>query len=363
MRSVSALFLLALLPFAAGSGAALAVEAEVARAETGLEWLEEMERYFDEHPELKDTPSSGWKPYNRKKWFLEPRLTDGKLPDPLARWNVWEEKQARAAQVAPRSTWFQIGPTNMSGRITSIAFDPTNADVVHVGSASGGVWKSTDGGDTWITTTDELPTLGVGGLVVLPSDPDVVLLGTGEGAGGGSGVDGVGILKSTDAGLTWNVTSFTRPVSGSHGFHHMEANPLTDTILAGATDGLWRSTDAGDTWTQVRTNGQWYDVKWKPGDANRVYAAKGASGATRGVYVSTDDGATWSKSGTGQPANGSIHKTKIALSAADPTMIYVHYVNSSATERSASTAARTRARRGVSGWTTRTSPGVRAGTT
>jgi hypothetical protein len=107
----------------------------------------------------------------------------------------------------------------------------------------------------------------------------------------------------------------------------IEANPITSTLLAGATDGLWRSTDEGQTWTQVQIGGNWYDVVWKPGDANRCYTVRGGSGNGNGVKVSTDDGVTWVMAGTGQPLAGSMGKTKLAVSADEPTWVYAGFSN------------------------------------
>jgi hypothetical protein len=288
-----------------------------------------MGTFFEENPHLKSQRGSGWKPYNRIRWATARRLTEGRLPAWGARWEVWLEKQRRARSASPRSTWFEIGPVHLSGRALDIEFHPTDPSIVFVGSATGGLWMSTDGGDTWVTTTEELPTLGIGAVTVLPWDPDIVLVATGEATMNYGRAGGVGVLKSTDAGLTWNPTGLSYPAAGlwGHGFHAMEVNPLTGTILAGATDGLWRSTDEGDTWTAVRTGGDYYDVKWKPGDANRVYCAKGSASGGNNVKVSTDDGLTWTKAGTGQPAGFQIGKTKIAVTPADPTVIYAYYTN------------------------------------
>ncbi|MFH1312646.1 MAG: T9SS type A sorting domain-containing protein [Candidatus Eisenbacteria bacterium] len=296
----------------------------------GLVWLNEMARFYEEYPELKEQRGSGWKPYNRVKWLLEPRMTDDKLPDFGARWEAWQARMEREADLgrAPLASWFAIGPVNMSGRIISIDFHPTNPDIVYVGAASGGLWKSDDGGDTWRTTTDELPTLAVGAICVLPWDPDVVLIGTGEGTGAYPGLFGVGILKSVDGGETWSTTGLSYPVSAGSGTNVIEANPYTGTILAGTREGLFRSTDDGETWTEEQSTGRWYDVKWKPGDPSRVYAAKGFGLGNNNVKVSTDDGLTWYKAGTGQPPGDEVGKTKIAVSAADPSVIYANYTSS-----------------------------------
>jgi hypothetical protein len=287
-------------------------------------WLDERGAYFELHPELKKTKGSGWKPYNRAKWFYEQRLVDGVPPSSLARWVVWEKVFDDVGHGGgSAATWFSLGPTNYAGRVLDIEFHPGDTNIVYVGSASGGLWRSTDQGGTWAPLTDDLPSLAIGAVAVLPSNPNIVLIGTGEGANGD--VYGVGILKSTDAGFSWAQTDFVRPVEGFHGFHVMEVNPLTGTILAGATDGLWRSTDDGETWLQARVGGDYYDVKWKPGDANRAYTVKGSDASGNNVKVSTDDGVTWTRVGTGQPASLVIGKSKLAVSAADPSTVYALY--------------------------------------
>jgi photosystem II stability/assembly factor-like uncharacterized protein len=211
----------------------------------------------------------------------------------------------------------------------ALTFDPTDTDVLYAGSASGGLWKSTDGGLAWLPLTDELPTLAVGGVAVILASPNVVLIGTGEATLNVDRVGGVGILKSTDGGTTWATTSVSYSVASGHGFHVLRANPANGTVLAGATDGLWRSTDEGDTWDLVRAGGNYYDVQWKPGDANRVYTCKGNDSVGNNVKVSTDDGVTWASAGTGQPSSGLIGKTKIAVTPDDPATIYTMYAESS----------------------------------
>ena len=300
-----------------------------AAAEHVSEWLARKQRAFELYPEYQDLPGHGWKPYHRLKWFYEQRLVNGEEPEVGARWLVWEEK-IRREQAAPsaRATWFSVGPSNLAGRILALAFDPTDTDILYAGSASGGLWKSTSGGTSWMPLTDELPTLAVGGVAVSPLNPNVVVIGTGEGTLNIDRVGGVGVLKSTDAGATWSTTGLGYAVSSGHGFHVIRANPVSGTLLAGATDGLYRSTDEGDTWDVVRNGGNYYDVQWKPGDANRVYACKGNDAAGNNVKVSTDDGVTWAAAGTGQPASSLVGKTKIAVTPADPTVIYAIYAES-----------------------------------
>ncbi|MCA9728626.1 MAG: hypothetical protein KC729_13135, partial [Candidatus Eisenbacteria bacterium] len=209
-------------------------------------WYQEMAQYYAAHPELRDQRGSGWMPYSRAKWFTDQRREDGRLPDPLDLWRAWEAKRAIESRLAGRAVdaanpvpapwsewtwdpsrpsggagfraddeagggthgmsgtgWFQLGPTNMSGRIISIAVHPQDPSIVYVGGAGGGLWKTTDAGDTWIPLTDFLPDLAIGGIALLPSDPDVVLIGTGEGTGTTAQLFGVGLFKSSDAGMSW----------------------------------------------------------------------------------------------------------------------------------------------------------------
>ena len=289
-----------------------------------------MGEYFEAHPELKTQRSTGWKPYNRMKWFYDQRVVRGRPSTGADLWRAWEEKQAILAS-SPRSggAWFELGPTNLSGRILAIAFDPNDADNVYVGAASGGLWKTTNGGDTWITTTDELPAIAIGGVVVHPFDSNVVLIATGEGTPNFGRVTGVGILKSTDAGLTWAQTSLTYAVNSGTAFHFMEANPFTGTILAGGNDGLWRSTDEGETWTEVNGSASYWDAKWKPGDPDRVYVTRGGAFGPCNIRVSTNDGLTWSTLSSGLPTASSLGKSKLAVSAADPSVVYAHLTSSS----------------------------------
>ncbi len=291
------------------------------------DWITEMERGFAAHPEIQDRPGHGWKPFNRFKWFYEQRMYQGQDPPVGARWQAWELKKdfRPLAEATARAPWFALGPTNVAGRILALEFDPTNSNILYAGSASGGLWKSTDAGQSWAAITDDLPSLAIGGVAVLPGNPNVVVIATGEATINIDRVAGVGILRSTDAGASWISTSLGYAMSQGHGFHFVESNPINGTLLAGATNGLWRSTDEGANWTLVKDGGDYYDGAWKPGNANTCFVAKGDDSLGNNVKISTDDGLTWDKAGTGQPLSLLIGKTKIAMSADDPNTIYALY--------------------------------------
>ena len=275
--------------------------------------------YFDDHPELVGQPGTGWKQYERFRWFVERRMVGGRLPSPADRLRAWDTKR-RVEGRGAGNAWFAIGPLNFSGLVRDLAFHPANPNVAWACAAGGGIWRTTDGGASWTPLGDDQATLGAGAVAVLPSNPNVILYGTGQPGPG----DGAGMLRSTDAGDTWHATSLVSALTDYHYIEVIEVNPITGTVLAGANDGLYRSTDGGAMWTLVSSGRYFNDVKWKPGDASRVYAAKGRDLVlgNNEIRVSTDDGLTWAKAGTGQPPSASIGRTKLAVSADAPSTVY-----------------------------------------
>src|SRR5438094_10212403 len=117
------------------------------------------------------------------------------------------------------TTWTLIGPAPInpsqtfqspaSGRLAGIAAHPTDPNIIYIAAASGGVWKTTDGGVSWTPLTDTQPTLFMGAIAVSQSNPDIIYAGTGESNNGTFAYYGRGVLKSTDAGATWTVVGQT----------------------------------------------------------------------------------------------------------------------------------------------------------
>jgi hypothetical protein len=315
--SVLATLLLSLGHLASPAGAAPQIGGE---AESPDDLFREIDQYFATHPELMTTPGSGWKPYNRMKWFTQRRMDAGLLPPEGARWEAWEQKRQTEQALGPerRAAWFSLGPVNFGGRMLSMDFDPTDPTTVYAGAASGGLWRSTDSGGSWTPLTDDLPSLAIGGVGVSRTNPSVIVIGTGEPTFNIDQVAGVGILRSTDGGSTWLTTNISRNPSSNHGFHVVTAGP-SGVFLAGGVDGLYRSADDGATWSTVAgtvggsfVNG-WYDVQWDPQDPSRVYAVKGNDTSSNGVHISTNDGQTWSLTGTGQLPSSSYGKSKLGV--------------------------------------------------
>ena len=129
-----------------------------------------------------------------------------------------------------------IGPAGMSGRVTAIAADPRNFDIMYIGTASGGLWKTTNAGTTFAPVFDEQPVASIGALAVDPVRPDIVWAGTGEGNPRNSVTGGFGIYKSLDGGKTWKLSGLQE----TRHIHRIIVNPSNpDVVYAGAIGTPW----------------------------------------------------------------------------------------------------------------------------
>lgn len=162
----------------------------------------------------------------REQWFYSQRAYPHKQIPAGARLKALKqldrmlaEDKALPSPGRLRGTWTQIGPEpaefwslgGSSGRATAVVVDPRNSNVVYLGTAGGGVWKTTDGGQNWSPLTDAQPSLAIGSLALDPSNPDIVYAGTGEENFSVDSYYGAGILKSTDGGTTWQLLPGPNP--------------------------------------------------------------------------------------------------------------------------------------------------------
>ncbi len=278
--------------------------------------------FYERHPELRRPSTRGWFAYQRLSWFYADRQSSSDPGSQLARWNAYLDQRRRELGRSPAVSppWYSLGPENIPGRIQAIAFDPTDPQVIYVGAAGGGPWKSRDGGLTWQPLGDMLPSLAVGAIAVDPRQPDIVLLGTGDPTVAYDHIYGVGILRSTDGGASWAPTNVVRdPYTVRAGFNAIDINPTTGVALAGSVDGLLRSTDSGATWSTIDSLANWTDVKWRPGSSDTAYAAKEYGG----LYRSIDGGRSFAHLAGGLPADSSMAGLlKLAVSSGGPSYVY-----------------------------------------
>jgi photosystem II stability/assembly factor-like uncharacterized protein len=198
------------------------------------------------------------------------------------------------------ANWINVGPINIqsgylshSGRINTIVTDPTNDKIAYFGAANGGVWKTTNKGQSWHATSDNAYSLAMGALAIDPTNPSILYAGTGEFSKGVGAFFGAGMLKTTDAGKTWNSAGL-----GNVGaFSRVIVNPNKPTTVyaagAGSGGGLYISTDGGSSWTKAAGGlppGDVTDITYAQFHGNdMIYAGL----PSHGVYLSQDGGVSW----------------------------------------------------------------------
>ncbi len=261
----------------------------------------------------------GFKPFKRWEWFWEPRVNaDGTFPDrdiAQREWQKWLDTHGGEQRRSP-STWTTLGPNSSAGgysgigRINCIAFHPSDSNTYWIGAPGGGLWKTTDGGTSWTNSTDNLPVIGVTGIVVEPTNPNIIYIATGDGNAGDT--YSVGVLKSTDGGTTWASTGLAWLTSQNRLIRKLQRSNNSPNVLVAATSvGMYRTADAGATWT-LMFPGNFYDVEAKPGDPQVYHAA-----TSNNIYRSTDGGLTWALQKQ-VPGSGRI---ALGVSPADPNVV------------------------------------------
>lgn len=280
----------------------------------------------------------------RLEWFLKQRTYPFETLPEGARQRAWDartEGSNRTAGGQPLA-WRAIGPRPThsdfpnnwgltSGRINAIAVSPADSNLLLVGAATGGVWRSTNGGTSFTPVTDSQVDLAVGSIVFAPSNPQIVYAGMGDAAGG---YLGSGLLRSTDAGATWTrVSNPTLPSPGTIAriaVDPTDANRVYVAQFAAQSgtslfsSGFFVSNDGGVSFTKTLT-GLTRDIVQHPTDPNILYMGvarfDGGGTSTGGVWKSTNKGQTWTRVYTVPFANAA--NVKVAVTPALPENVYV----------------------------------------
>lgn len=272
--------------------------------------------------------AGGWKQFKRWEWYWENRIDPktGAFPNKSAMEVFQEYLQQSQGARSTSGNWTSMGPSTTGGgyaglgRLNCIGFHPTDNNTFYVGAASGGVWKTSDGGSTWTPISDSIGALGVSDIIVeATAADDILYIATGD--RDHSDTYSIGVLKSTDGGATWVTTGLTWTQSQYNLINRLLRDPTNSNIFYAATDnGLYKSTDTCTNWSLIYSAQEFIDLEFKPGDPQTLYG----SNWNGDIYKSTNSGSTWSSSLT---TNGK--RTQLAVSSNDPTVVYAVMANSS----------------------------------
>ncbi|MDZ7659760.1 VPS10 domain-containing protein [Fodinibius sp.] len=232
-----------------------------------------------------------------------------------------------------------IGPALFSGRIADIAIHPNDDNIWYVAVGSGGVWKTTNDGVTWDPIFDNQSSFSIGSVTIDPTNPNTIWVGTGENVGGRHVGYGDGVYKSTDGGQTWK----NMGLKESQHISKVVVHPKNSDVIwvaaqgplwsSGGQRGLYKSTDGGENWEKKLGGNEWTgvtDIEIDPRNPDRIYAATWqrqrivpiyvGGGPGSGIHKSTDGGETWKKMKNGIPEN--VGKIGMDISPQQPDIVY-----------------------------------------
>ncbi|MFQ5823544.1 MAG: WD40/YVTN/BNR-like repeat-containing protein [bacterium] len=235
-----------------------------------------------------------------------------------------------------------IGPAGMSGRIAAIDVVQANTDIIYVGAATGGVWKSENGGISWTPIFDDQPVAAIGAVAIFQASPDIIWVGTGEGNPRNSASVGNGIYKSFDAGKTWTHLGLDE----TERIHRIVPHPTNSDIVYVAAlgktwgenpeRGVFKTEDGGKTWKKIlyiNQNTGAADLVMDPTNPNKLLAAMWdhrrwpwffrSGGPGSGLHITVDGGNTWRKltEEDGLP-KGELGRIGLAFSHSNPEIVY-----------------------------------------
>jgi hypothetical protein len=285
-------------------------------------------------------------------FYLQRRLPDGRINLQARARALAHARLLRARLVAmtgldAAGVWQLRGPVNVGGRVTDVVGDPANANKFYVGAASGGVWKTTDGGVTFTPIFDGLGTLSIGALALDPRDSNILYVGTGEAnPGGGSTTQpGDGVWKTTDGGATWQhlgldlSVEIGRIVIDPKNPNNVFVAAMGNLFTHNVDRGVYRSQNGGLTWTKalfVSDGAGAIDLAIDPVTPTRVFAATWErlrtpaariyGGPGSGLWRSTDGGTTWTALAGGLPASSTEpSRIGVVVAPSSPGTVYAIY--------------------------------------
>jgi hypothetical protein len=264
--------------------------------------------------------------YHRWAQFVAPRVSEANGDMTAMSEGMFRAISRKNREISTRAAnWTLVGPTNTptnggNGRINTIRVSPSNPSTLFACSPAGGLWKSTNGGTSWTAISHSIAAVGATDIAFHPTDPNTLFLATGD--GDAADVFTLGLYKSTDGGNTWNPTSLIFNLSDNKTLSKILIDPNNPyNMVAGGRAGIYYSNNGGDTWSQSTNAGATIgvrDLEYQPGNPSVVYA--GGYSSSAGFWRSADGGATWTKNTTSM-ATG-VQRVAVAVSPLDANIVY-----------------------------------------
>ncbi len=268
--------------------------------------------------------AAGWKQFRRWEYYMETQVnpTTGEFPTNTAQ-KVYEDFLTASPQLktANSANWSSLGVNNSGGgyagigRISCIAFHPTDNNTYWVGAAAGGLWVTTNNGTSWSCLTDNNGVLAVSDIII-PSDyatSNTIYIATGDRDHWDN--RSIGVLKSTNSGATWSTTGLSYTLANNSMVYKMLIDPSNNqNIIASTSNGVYKTTNGGTAWSTQLSSNTFVDMEYKPGDFNTLYGST-QSGS---IYVSSNGGTTWTQCFN----DANAQRIELAVSANQPTWVY-----------------------------------------
>jgi photosystem II stability/assembly factor-like uncharacterized protein len=266
-------------------------------------------------------------------------IPDGWHEKAVAQKDRLQFKQNKIRSITSTPVWESVNQTGLnygsgiyaSGRLVSIAFDPTDpANVIYAAAANGGVWKTTDGGTTWNCMTNGLSTNASGAIAVDPNNPQTIYYATGEQHYSADSQYGDGIFKSTDGGVTWVKIASTN--LGNY-FSNVVIDPTNSNIVyVSGSSGTYKSSNAGASWYSLNTGTNVHSLIMNPSNSHSLYISLGSVSGANAIKKSTNSGASWTTITNGVSSTG---RVEVAMAPSDTNTLYAGADQSGSTDAAA----------------------------
>lgn len=310
----------------------------------------ELQQDFNNYRSITDlNHTKGWKWFKRWEHHYDQRLNaNGSLPIAKEYVQTFSQiNQFKKSASKLNSAWTPYGPSELPpsfgpsshgmGRINCVTFHPTDSNIIYVGVAQGGIWKTTNAGQTWMPIGDNLPIIRISDIAIDPNNTNTIYASVGDYAYLGVALKtdgrkrhthyGIGIYKSIDGGVTWTATGLSLEQN------NLDASLIrrvivnknnSNELIAVGIEGIWKSYDAGQTWINKSSEIIW-DLEENPLNNQTLYASTGyvltLNDGTAGIIKSTNFGETWVSLNTGIPVNAA-QRVEIAVSLIDTNYVY-----------------------------------------